>query len=101
MVNLDILREYGCTSERLRQIFTCTDMENPDWAIKESIQDEVRSRVHEGVEWSARNANPYMAVDLAWDSQTVNKTTMPHTNHLSRQCNSCDLIFSPANMSHK
>ena len=77
MVNLDILREYGCTSERLRQIFTCTDMENPDWAIKESIQDEVRSRVHEGVEWSARNANPYMAVDLAWDSQTVNKTTIP------------------------
>lgn len=77
MVNLEILKKYGCTQDRLRQIFTCEDMESPDWSIKQGFTEEIESRIYEGISWSAANAEPYMAADLAWDSQIVNKTSIP------------------------
>lgn len=77
MVNLDILKEYGCTDQRLRQIFTCTDMESPDWKIKQEFEVEVQSRIYDGIRQSAATADLYMSVDLAWDSQPINKTTIP------------------------
>ncbi len=77
MVNLEILEKYGCTQQRLREIFTCKDMESSDWAIKQKFENEIESRVYEGVNWSASTSDPYMAVDLAWDSQAINKTTIP------------------------
>ena len=77
MVNLEILKKYGCTQERLRQIFTCEDLEAPEWKVKEKFTEDIESRVYEGIAWSAANSDPYMAVDLAWDSQPINKTTIP------------------------
>ncbi len=77
MVNLKILEKYGCTQQRLRDIFTCDNMESPDWDIKQKFESEIESRVYEGINWSASTSDPYMAVDLAWDSQTINKTTIP------------------------
>lgn len=77
MVDLEILKKYGCTQERLRKIFTCEDMESPEWEVKKKFTEDIESRIHEGVVWSAKNSDPYMAADLAWDSQTINKTTIP------------------------
>ena len=77
MVNLKILEEYGCTSERLRQIFTCKDIESDDYRIREQFELEIQSRIYEGINWSSQNADIYMSVDLAWDSQPINKTTIP------------------------
>ena len=77
MVNLKILEEYGCTQERLRQIFTCKDIENQDYKIQEQFRLDIESRIYEGIHWSATNAEIYMAVDLAWDSQPINKATVP------------------------
>ena len=77
MVNLKILDKYGCTQARLREIFTCKDTESPDWDIRQKFESEIESRVNEGITWSASTSDPYMAVDLAWDSQTINKTTIP------------------------
>jgi len=77
MVNLKILERYGCTQQRLREIFTCDDMESADWDIKQRFENEIESRVHEGITYSASTSDPYMAVDLAWDSQVINKTSIP------------------------
>jgi hypothetical protein len=76
MVDLKILKETGCTTARLREIFT-TEKEGKDLEVKERLTDLVNSRIHEGVMFSARSANLYMAVDLAWDSLPINKATIP------------------------
>jgi hypothetical protein len=77
MIDFDILKEAGTTNERLRKILTCTDTENPDHKIREKIEDMVSSRMTEHVTYSLRNHQLYSAVDMAWDSSPINKTTMP------------------------
>jgi hypothetical protein len=76
MVDLKILKEMGCTSDRLREIFT-SEEGGKDYKIKERLQSLIESRIHEGVMFSARHANLYMSVDLAWDSLPINKATIP------------------------
>ena len=72
-----ILDHFNCTSERLRDIFTCTDVEDPDHALREKWEEEIQRHVHEGIDWSCKNARIYQAVDLAWDSNPINKATIP------------------------
>jgi hypothetical protein len=75
MVNKDILREYGCTQERLRDIFTAT--EGKDLETRERFQDMIQSRILEGIRSCATHAKLYMSVDMAWDSLPINKSTIP------------------------
>jgi hypothetical protein len=76
MVDLKLLKQHGCTTERLREIFTC-EKDGKDAKIRERLEDEIESRIYEGVHQSSKNANLYMAVDLAWDSLPINKATIP------------------------
>ncbi len=75
MVNKDILRENGCTQERLREIFTAT--KGKDLETRERFQDIVQSRILEGIRSCASHSKLYMSVDMAWDSVPINKSTMP------------------------
>lgn len=76
MVDLKILKETGCTPDRLREIFTAEEGDS-DHKVKERLTDLIESRIHEGVMFSARHANLHMSVDLAWDSLPINKATIP------------------------
>lgn len=77
MIDYDILKESGTTNNRLREILTCTDAECDDFKVRENIEDMVGSRMSEHVTYSLRNHQLYSAVDLAWDSSPINKTTLP------------------------
>jgi len=76
MVNRDILNKYGCTTERLREIFTA-EKDSKDHDTREYFQDLLQSRILEGIRESAENAKLYMSVDMAWDSIPINKSTIP------------------------
>ena len=76
MVDLKLLKKHGCTTDRLREIFTA-EKGGTDHKIRERLEDEIESRIYAGGHQSAKNANLYMAVDLAWDSLPINKTTIP------------------------
>jgi hypothetical protein len=75
MVNKDILRKFGCTQERLREIFTATEGE--DFYTRQHFQDMIQSRILEGIRSCAEHAKLYMSVDMAWDSLPINKSTIP------------------------
>ena len=75
MVSKKILEEHGCTQARLREVFTAK--KGNDHEIRERFQDLLQSRILEGIQFSARNSKLYMAVDAAWDSLPINKSTIP------------------------
>ena len=77
MIDYEILKEAGTTHERLREILTQSDEDHPDYKRREEIEDTVGSRMTEHVTYSLRNHQLYSAVDLAWDSSPINKSTMP------------------------
>jgi hypothetical protein len=76
MVNLEILKKYGCTTERLREIFTARE-DQADYEIRNRFEDLIQSRILEGVRSSISHAKLYMSVDMAWDSLPINKSTIP------------------------
>lgn len=76
MVDKDILRKYGCTQERLREIFTCKE-EGKDWEVRNRFEDLIQSRILGGVRACIGHAKLYMSVDMAWDSIPINKSTIP------------------------
>lgn len=77
MVNLDILKKFGCTHERLMQIFTETDENSDNFRIRAKFEDQIESRVRQGIFHSAKHSNLYMSVDLAWDTLPINKASIP------------------------
>lgn len=99
MVNLEILKSFGSTNERLREVLTATsEKESPRKGESRSERDArvarnnrrekdvqhrqkfvamVQSRILSGIEYSLKNHRPYAAVDLAWDSIVLSKINMP------------------------
>lgn len=77
MVDLKILKKFGCTHDRLREIFTETDESSDNFRIRAKFEDQIESRVRQGIFNSAKHSNLFMSVDLAWDSLPINKTTIP------------------------
>lgn len=102
-VDLGLMRRFGSSNERLREIFSAT---NPvisvgakngnkesatdkssrlererktklDIAFKQQVERRIRVRIDEGVVNSLKNYQFYAAADLAWDSCPVNKSTLP------------------------
>lgn len=89
-----VLAHFGCTSERLREIFTSKGSEilpddateeqktaqkkrEKDYKIRRRFEEEIRSNVLEGVANNARNSRPCQAVDMAWDAAPISRETVP------------------------
>ena len=77
MVDLEILKERGGTPERLREIFTCTKRDDPNWKIKERFERSISDRINEGLRQCARTSAIYQAIDMAWDSTPIQKESVP------------------------
>jgi hypothetical protein len=75
MVERTILRDCGVTASTLRRILTATDGEEAK--TREKVEERIRSRIREGVYFNIRHADMYMALDMAWDSQPIQKEMMP------------------------
>ena len=99
MVDLEILKSFGSTKSRIREVFTADGVEEPpargetsvqrkerrernrkrktDFAFKQKLVDLMRTRIVGGIEYSLRNYRPYAAVDIAWDSTILSKVNLP------------------------
>lgn len=101
MINLEILKDHGCTQARLREIFTAT--EGKDLETRERFEDLLESRIHEAIRFSAKNAKLYMSVDLAWDSLPINKATVPLLQYAQGKINieQCGTHLSDLNVADK
>lgn len=95
MTDLKVLAKFGCTNDRLREIFTtprtgpalgedATDAQKAaeekrkkNHAIRKRFEDEIRSNILEGIATNARNARPCQAVDIAWDAPPISRETVP------------------------
>ena len=95
MTDPKVLAKYGCTNDRLREIFVTRKCGEPlkddatedqkkayakqekNYKIRKRFEDEIRSNVLEGVATNARNARPCQAVDMAWDAAPISKETVP------------------------
>lgn len=89
-LNYKILDWAGTTSKRLEQIFTAspaklsdaaTDEErkamDSDYKLRLRIEDMIQSRMEEGMLQNLRASHLIAAVDLAWDSSTITRKTIP------------------------
>jgi len=77
MVPLKKLRKKGLTNARLRDIFTCEDVEKPEHKIRERIEKRISDRIRTGIQNNARHSSFYIAVDAAWDSNPITKENIP------------------------
>jgi hypothetical protein len=95
MTDPAVLKHFGCSNERLREIFVtpcCSEPCPPDadevkkaayekqqknYRIRKKFEDEIRSNMLEGVATNARNSRPCQAVDMAWDAPPISKETVP------------------------
>lgn len=90
MLDFEVLESFGTTDERLKEVLTAKKPENYDTLDKEKqeaidkdivyrkrFEDEFRTRLWEGINFSLRNYQIYAAVDLAWDGPPINKATYP------------------------
>jgi hypothetical protein len=91
MVDLDILKQSGSTTERLKEILTArkpavaesaTDTDkkaSEDSDLRLKIEDRINGRLSEGMTFGLKNFHIYSAVDLAWDAPPITKVTIPLT----------------------
>jgi len=75
MIHRKVLEHTGCTSARLREIFTSTSGENHK--IRKRFEDRIMSRITSGIQSCAKNAPIWQAVDIAMDSTPIQKETIP------------------------
>lgn len=96
MNDLKVLKKFGCSDERLREIFTspycapyspkegddeakkCAyEKQEKNYKIRRKFEEEIRSNMLEGVANNARNSRPCQAVDMAWDAAPISRETVP------------------------
>lgn len=62
---------------RLKQILTAKDTDSDEYRIRKRIEKRINSRVRTGMELGAKDADRYLAVDIAWDGETISKDVVP------------------------
>jgi hypothetical protein len=90
-----VLAKYGCTNDRLREIFCANKLGDPlpedatdeqkkarerqdkNYRIRRRFEEEIRSNMLEGIANNCRNARPCQAVDMAWDAAPISRETVP------------------------
>lgn len=95
MTDPKILARFGCTNERLREIFTASrcgeilpedatdeqkaarNRQEKNHKIRRRFEEEIRSNMLEGIATNCRNARPCQAVDMAWDAAPIARETVP------------------------
>lgn len=68
MIHRKVLIHTGCTSERLRDIFTEKDAASENGKIKKRFEDRIMTRLTSGFATSVKNSRQYQAVDIAMDA---------------------------------
>lgn len=76
MIDYDILKKFGTTQNRLRQIATA-DRSTEDGTQRDKLEKEIESEVIEGVHFNLRNHHIFTSADLAWDGNIITGEVLP------------------------
>lgn len=89
-LNYKLLERFGTHDERLRELFTVNPAKLPndasesdkekarlDHAMRTRIEDIISFRVQDAVLQTLKTGHLHSAVDLAWDSSTITRRTIP------------------------
>lgn len=90
MIDFEILKQFGTTNERLREICTAkppsdgeelTETERAkrkkDVETREKWEKSIQCRLSEGIQMNLESYQFYAAADLAWDTCFLTKTNVP------------------------
>lgn len=90
MIDFDILKAFGTSDERLKEIFTAVpypdstevtdedrEKRDEDLKIRKKFETLIQDRQMEHISFSLSNHRIYSAVDLAWDSVPITPATYP------------------------
>lgn len=95
MIDIGVLENRGCTTERLREIFTSKapdakeagqedaplSEEEKNYRIRKRFEETIQARITDGVMHAIDNGKKFEAVDLAWDSFPVQRQLIPLTRY--------------------
>lgn len=87
MIDYDILKRFGSTKEKIREVFTCQDPASPNYEARKAFDQRIRSRLREGITHSLDAYELYAASDLAWDSSPVVRETLPLILYAQKKIN--------------
>lgn len=89
-LNYSLLKRFGTHEGRLQEIFTAsasrlkvdaTDADKEenrlDCVVRQRIEDLVAGRINDAVSQNLKSSHLHAAVDLAWDSSTITRRTIP------------------------
>lgn len=75
MIHRKVLEHFGCTPDRLREIFQAE--KGDDQEIRKRFEERISSRITNGVTSCAKRSTIPQAVDMAWDSTPIHEQTIP------------------------
>jgi hypothetical protein len=89
-LNYALLESRNTCEKRMQEIFTAAPEKLPatateeekkekqlDWEMRKKIEDILASRLHDAILQNLKTAHLHAAVDLAWDSSTITRRTIP------------------------
>ena len=76
-LDFDILKKFGTTNARLREVLTCTDEDCDDFDHRKKFEDRFSDRILSGIRLSLSHYHLYAAADLAWDSTPIVRENIP------------------------
>lgn len=105
MIDLRVLAKMGSTNERLREVMTARNPEEKDsQEIKDRkkrdmqerlrIETRIADRLQSSVSDSLANSDPFIAIDLAWDSTPITKEDIPLLQYAMGKLNLRDCAAS-------
>ncbi len=76
MIDYDILKRFGTTDARIREVMTCP-CGSPDHKFRKELENRIESRAFQGAVFNMRSYQVYAASDLAWDGHVITKEVIP------------------------
>lgn len=89
-LNYKLLNRFGTHEERLQAIFTANPSRLPsdapesvkkeamlDFQMRQRIEEMIENRIDEAILQTLKTSHLHAAVDLAWDSSTITRRTIP------------------------
>lgn len=76
MIDFDILKQFGTTDARIRDVMTAAPGSD-DHKFRKEIEDRIENRAFQGAMFNMRTYQVYAASDLAWDGHVITKEVIP------------------------
>lgn len=76
MIDFDILKRYGTTKERFRELFTA-EPGSDDYEMRGKWEKMIESHLFEGIQRNLETYEIYASADLAWDGNIITGEMVP------------------------